>query len=401
MVSESSSPSNQAPSQGDDKTSNPFIEFRRYADAQLSSLLQSVVGLPSALTAQSSSSKRMPGADIPTAHEKEEHRATSWDRDPYAQVVQRRRELVARGEPLPGPLHPFSTANGDEDSSSRGDVQPSQDLPRLFSTLLHYPFAHFLSPDLDDCDLGLFYGGRWPRDYLTISPYSPLQLEKQPDLALQQSWREAFEDLLWEMDGDEPTEWKERTEWEKPADWMSRMCSEWGGSRRSEARHNTLSLLWDLIDASEECQSEESGKAETQPESELDLYESVSHKRPQQESGSPRDALDDSPTGAGSQNSNMPSLQGNSIISTLTTTERTTAPDGSVQTKMVLKKRFADGRQECSETLHTSAAPASASAGKDAVPTIDEKRDASVVDAQQKKQERKQQQKKNGWFWSD
>ena len=43
-----------------------------------------------------------------------------------------------------------------------------------------------------------------------------------------------------------------------------------------------------------------------------------------------------------------------SIISTLTTTERTTHPDGSVHTMMVLKKRFADGREESTETTHTT-----------------------------------------------
>ena len=43
-----------------------------------------------------------------------------------------------------------------------------------------------------------------------------------------------------------------------------------------------------------------------------------------------------------------------SIISTLTTTERITHPDGSVHTKMVLKKRFADGREESTETTHTT-----------------------------------------------
>ncbi|KAF2125305.1 hypothetical protein P153DRAFT_324478, partial [Dothidotthia symphoricarpi CBS 119687] len=42
-----------------------------------------------------------------------------------------------------------------------------------------------------------------------------------------------------------------------------------------------------------------------------------------------------------------------SILSTMTTTERSVAPDGTVTTKMVLKKRFADGREESSETVHT------------------------------------------------
>lgn len=42
------------------------------------------------------------------------------------------------------------------------------------------------------------------------------------------------------------------------------------------------------------------------------------------------------------------------VMSTLTTTERITLPDGSIHTKVVLKKRFADGREENSETTHTT-----------------------------------------------
>jgi hypothetical protein len=42
------------------------------------------------------------------------------------------------------------------------------------------------------------------------------------------------------------------------------------------------------------------------------------------------------------------------ILSTLTTTVRHVAPDGSVVTKKVLKKRFADGSEESSETVETA-----------------------------------------------
>jgi hypothetical protein len=40
------------------------------------------------------------------------------------------------------------------------------------------------------------------------------------------------------------------------------------------------------------------------------------------------------------------------IVSTVTATERSTLSDGSIQTKVVLKKRFADGKEESSETVH-------------------------------------------------
>ncbi|KAG7002321.1 hypothetical protein G7Y79_00027g060130 [Physcia stellaris] len=82
-----------------------------------------------------------------------------------------------------------------------------------------------------------------------------------------------------------------------------------------------------------------------------------------------------------------------SIISTLTTTERTTLPDGSVHTKMVLKKRFADGREESSETTHTT---------KDQQPPPQQKAierpPASKVGKNDETD--KSPQKTKGWFWS-
>jgi hypothetical protein len=83
-----------------------------------------------------------------------------------------------------------------------------------------------------------------------------------------------------------------------------------------------------------------------------------------------------------------------SILSTLTTTERSVAPDGSVTTKVVLKKRFADGREESSETVHTQrgqnmdrlrdqwSSNSAAHVGKPAATNEDEK-------------------KRGGWFWSN
>lgn len=82
-----------------------------------------------------------------------------------------------------------------------------------------------------------------------------------------------------------------------------------------------------------------------------------------------------------------------SIISTLTTTERTTLPDGTVHTKMVLKKRFADGREESSETTHTTKEqqPPQQQKAIERPPTTKVgKTDEADKPAQNKK----------GWFWS-
>ena len=83
-----------------------------------------------------------------------------------------------------------------------------------------------------------------------------------------------------------------------------------------------------------------------------------------------------------------------SILSTLTTTERTVASDGSITTKVVLKKRFADGREESSETVHTQRGQ-----GNDQPPRDPWKafQDTQSVQAESKNGEKK---KGSGWFWS-
>jgi hypothetical protein len=61
------------------------------------------------------------------------------------------------------------------------------------------------------------------------------------------------------------------------------------------------------------------------------------------------------------------------VLSTLTTTETIRLPDGTVTTKVVLRQRFADGREETSERSHTS-------------------RDMSEVCEEEAS--------KKGWFWA-
>jgi hypothetical protein len=81
-----------------------------------------------------------------------------------------------------------------------------------------------------------------------------------------------------------------------------------------------------------------------------------------------------------------------SILSTLTTTERTTAPDGTITTKVVLKKRFADGSEQSSETIHTQR-------GEDVHRTEDSWMAMQNAQASDNFGQRKE--KKGGWFWSN
>ncbi|KAL8693476.1 MAG: hypothetical protein Q9218_001707 [Villophora microphyllina] len=91
-----------------------------------------------------------------------------------------------------------------------------------------------------------------------------------------------------------------------------------------------------------------------------------------------------------------------SIISTMTTTQRCTLPDGSVYTKVVLKKGFSDGRGESTEKVHTT----------HGVPSILQQpshKSVEVPKAQlmgydgrvkQALEQKFNEQKKGGWFWS-
>ena len=77
-----------------------------------------------------------------------------------------------------------------------------------------------------------------------------------------------------------------------------------------------------------------------------------------------------------------------SILSILTTTEKTTLRDGTTHTKVMLKKRFSDGREECSETVHTQNAPPDDS--RLSISNITKK---DEMDGNKLK-------KRKGWFWS-
>lgn len=68
------------------------------------------------------------------------------------------------------------------------------------------------------------------------------------------------------------------------------------------------------------------------------------------------------------------------VLSTLTTTQTTRMPDGSVKTSVVLKRRFADGREETQESTQTSFDDSVA-------PGVGGDREG-------------QKEKKKGWFWN-
>lgn len=69
------------------------------------------------------------------------------------------------------------------------------------------------------------------------------------------------------------------------------------------------------------------------------------------------------------------------VLSALTTTQTTRLPDGTVTTKVVLKKRFADGREESSESVHTH-------------------HESVQAEMSKKETEKAESAKGKGWFWT-
>ncbi|KAJ4346627.1 uncharacterized protein N0V89_010558 [Didymosphaeria variabile] len=113
------------------------------------------------------------------------------------------------------------------------------------------------------------------------------------------------------------------------------------------------------------------------PETELEAYERLLGPVP--------------PVGASAQTEGRPS-----VLSTLTTTERTVHPDGTVTTKVVLKKRFNDGREESSETVHTERGQEANIEGSNPSSRMLE----AATQHKLQEQSQKNNNKKAGWFWS-
>jgi hypothetical protein len=91
-----------------------------------------------------------------------------------------------------------------------------------------------------------------------------------------------------------------------------------------------------------------------------------------------------------------------SIVSTMTTTERRTLPDGTVETKRVLKKRFADGREESNESVERQMSSSSNSQSAGSKPLEMEVSSTARQDKQTQTNEKEDlRPKRSGWFWRE
>ncbi|PSS23234.1 hypothetical protein M430DRAFT_40426 [Amorphotheca resinae ATCC 22711] len=227
----SSSDRNKDTGDSQPNSENPFIKFRQFADSQISSLLQGIIGLPSAFSRNAPSSSRWADSDdrLQRRDELEAVRA-KFDRMPDDEEV----EIPVKKSPDWGK---YPAAREEEPDNRVMDDKTARDLP-LYSPVSKSLFAH-LSRTYDDTKdwmapgsrpsfaMSIYRPGQISTDsmrslqymmfnelnagsnlrsdysllpYLLFSPYSPLKLSAPSYSATRRRddfpYCEAFEDLI-------------------------------------------------------------------------------------------------------------------------------------------------------------------------------------------------------------
>jgi hypothetical protein len=393
---------------------NPLIAFRKLADETVASLLHGLIGLPSVFNALDPSERW-----IPIDERARRRTMQSWGAAPQEEANAQQEPPTDRSHNEPATDMHSTLLGWSRERNEHFGLMPPQTayVPRempprsgRFQPWSPLDFA-FYSHENTCRPMG-----EWLERYLTGSPYSPVYLERRRDLEhWGSSWRRAFEDLIGAQYGIElkpegapryNAYYMNAEEKEGSLDWVMRLCM------RKELRERRM------------CELEGEGshtsrwRRDGEEETELDMYEELlkvpeawgqgaKQKRGATSNIAPLGSMvpenlqdeDRSLRGHGASASKARDNGDGTdarlgIISTLTTTERVVLPDGTTNTKVVLKKRFADGREETNETVHSTkggqASPGSALEWADG-------REQAMND--ETKQDKHSGEKK-GWFWS-
>ncbi|KAF2743178.1 hypothetical protein M011DRAFT_480960 [Sporormia fimetaria CBS 119925] len=168
---------------------------------------------------------------------------------------------------------------------------------------------------------------------------------------------------------DHPTKTRQPGAYPKPVPWAE-------DSDRGDPTHGEIPYEYehdheDQHDDAPVPQSSCGSAGARGPSTELDAYERL--------------------LGSTSQASGVSDSPKPSIISTLSTTERSIAADGTITTKVLFKKRFSDGREENSTSVHTERAKKS---GKSIAPEI------TPEGPVPSRADQGRSSNSTGWFWS-
>ncbi|KAF4555150.1 Hypothetical protein D9617_3g022220 [Elsinoe fawcettii] len=420
-----SPPSHSQHHSDDDPESNPFIAFRRFADDQFRLLATGLSTVPSLLS-----------------HLEERGSSSRWSDSSFTSRAEQ--PLAFMSQHLEPPLFPSAPASPEAIAHTRALLVQSRNALALAGVAPGRILELFRDPETAPPYPFDFFdehaqGPVWlSTEWFLKSRYSPVQCETDPHLHQQGSmWRAAFEDLMCAGLG---TEQRAREAWtgqredqrlygawaQTGRDWMlGLMCRGvvppllpglyrlpdkgvmdrvWKGLVKGEeevgyapARKDFWGLVREVgwFDSDEREEQLRSVQIEAErfekPETEMDAYEQFLGKANGREAPQVKHVA---ARPAPSQPQREPQRQiteqdvsKSKILSTLSTTEKTTLPDGTVTTKVVLKKRFADGSEQMTETVSTTHAH-----GGEEWKGHDGK---TVETGEQQKSE----QKKKGWFW--
>lgn len=436
---------------------NPFVAFRRFADEQISSMLQSVMGIPSSSTPPRS------------------ERWSIFTEDQNYRDAQRQNSNDANNGDAPsgsGNQGSPSTQNNAKsnnispDSSSRSErsnLGNSFDMDMFFNSFFDRFLLDFFHPSHQTFFSPLVSSDSayWPVNYLMFSPYSPLHLERQaryrshreqgvfsslissmgpssdPDPE-EPRWREAFEDLL-RLENGMPMLDREPgavAKQESGKEWIHSLVKRGSLGNHWKFVSGSDKHPWSSItlERSEDTKEEARSLKETERTdwvaedtnakqlTELDLYDRFLadidvrekeffgdfHHSPllrlliddrlgarngvlsaERESNDDTESWLELVSGGNKHSAHEltdaarppttaeeKSPAENYVLSTQVSTDRVRLPDGSIQTKTVKTKRFADGREETNESTE-------------------------VVSPPQQDQGSSSGEKKNGWFWKD
>ncbi|KAI9822584.1 MAG: hypothetical protein M1827_000303 [Pycnora praestabilis] len=383
---------------------NPFIAFRRFADEQVSSFLQGIIGLPSVFTSPSPSA-----------------RWSMFDEDMQSRDKEMRRSDIG-SNPEDWERRTSKKSSG-ADEGTEIPVERYLESRQVANSLAHDPsLFRFLNPmwhsrDMPMSLLSAFIDesifAPWPLGYLVADPYSPLHLERDERFQLDGSkWKDAFEDLLLAGEG---KELPERQKGFKPdtyahgGQWIADMLTrgtlgQWKRMETYEDRRLTP-LVAPSSPFHFALSEEEERETEKETETEMDTYSHFWRHGPsclvcrfEKEQAETPPEIDPTPAPQMDTERTAADTHKPDIMSTLTTTERTTLPDGTVHSKIVLKKRFTNGREESSETIHTTQGSTSVQP-QETSPTADQEKLRSKPNSSSASTQNGSK-NKGGWFWS-
>jgi hypothetical protein len=383
---------------------NPFITFRQFADEAMASLLQSFVGIPSSTLSNSHESRWQ-------AYDEEIRRRAETA---YNDEAKRRLENTTQEQcPITGAFVHGMTLPQDFDNlmQALGQASDHQSFLRAKGRLREYISGRDLVQEInnlsgnhseaydsfprgDSLIHGYYYpAGSWPVEYIMASNYSPLALEKDELPHKKGEWRNAFQDLLDITDGEEMCPQRLRPNPMSRKEWIRYMVQ--GVSPEGHCRIPTALRTLAAFRPKKEDRAPKDENGMT----ELDVYEHfLKSQFKQAKQLSPVEHGAETPQAETEKERTDPfkpvaEKKDLGIISTLTTTERTVMPDGTVRMKMTLKKRFVDGREESIETVHNTQGGQEQQHGPSTATNASTQIPPSASDRVKEKKQSK------GWFW--